>query len=937
VRFPRSHRKESTVFSMHPLSRRLIHPAARLLPLAVLAVLAGAALPAAGQPVGGGDDGSWVSLNPPRAAGLSVRLTDVSCPNEITCFAVGDAGTILATNDGGTWQRQASHSTARLSAIDCPHEWTCMVVAGRSVLATSNGGGKWDHLPVRSPGLLHDVACATVRICVAVGESGTIVTTSDFGQIWHAVTPVTDQDLRGVSCPAPRTCFASGGQGIFLSSEDGGVTWRVRLDRRPPRNSRSVGGFGRLNCPSVIDCIVISTGLEAGSNLRYGVAITSDSGTTWTDTFIGIGHVGATSIDCPALGECFLTLPAPLDRIVETTDGGRTWEPQFAGLELAPEIEAISCPTSFDCIVVGANGTLGQTTLAGADWTLTPVPLGSLNAIVCPQAQDCYAVGEAGNLVVSHDGGASWQSQSVPRIAGPAERVSTSTVAFTGIDCTSPTECIAVGTDVSTDTTGSAVVFGTTDGGLSWSLLHRSEAGGLRAIDCPSTAACYAVGPGAGGRQILLSSHGGAMWSRQDVRGLTSLIDIDCPADDTCYAVGGVVAVTTDAGDTWRVLDLGLHGRFAVNPYAVTCPTALRCLVLARASDFRVRLIRTEDGGASWKDHTPPRTWVRDAGGIRCFSDLDCILIGDRMLTTADGGRTWHILAGSGPLAFGTVSGITCATPEACMASTFGGLILAWNHAPSLDLNGDLPGTDATATFTVGGSPVLVFEAGGLADPDPWQLLESVSIAIANPLDAPREQLSVDLSSQTGDRISLGISMSNQRGTLVLSGINTVANYQRVLSTLRYANTAADPDTLERVIKIVANDAALDSNIATSTVTIRQASPPELTLSGFTAAAEADGRVTLAWETTAEPKVAGFFVRRAREAGATAVPVHPAPIPAKGSATTGARYGFDDFPGVGRFRYWLEAVDAAGVRQVIAAANLRVGMGRAYLPHLGGR
>lgn len=896
----------------------------------MLALLAGAALPAAGQPVGGGEDGSWVSLNPPRAAALSARLTDVSCPNEFTCFAVGDAGMILATNDQGTWQRQASHATVRLSAIDCPQELMCMVVAGRSILATFDGGGKWDLLPVRSPGMLLDVACATDRTCVAVGESGTIVTTNNFGQIWHAVAPVTDQDLRGVSCPAPRTCFASGGDGVFLSSEDGGETWRVRLDRRSPSNPRSVGGFGQLSCPSVTDCIVITTGLEAGSNLRYGVAITSDAGMTWSESFFGIGRSGATSIDCPELGECLLTLPAPLDRVVMTTDGGRTWEPQFAGLELAPEIEAISCPTSFTCIVVGANGTLGQTHLDGADWTLTPVPLGSLNAIVCPQAQDCYAVGEAGNLVVSHDGGATWQSQSVPRVAGPVVGARTSTVVFADIDCSSPTACVAVGTDFVAGTTGSPIVFGTNDGGASWGLLHRSESGGLRAVDCPSAAACYAVGPGTGGRQILLSSHGGALWSRQDVAGLMmGVIDMDCPVEATCYAVGGGVAVTTDAGDTWRVLDLGLHGRFAVQPYAITCPTALRCLVLARTSDFRVRLLRTDDGGTTWKDHTPAWGWVGDASGIDCFSDLDCILIGDRMLATADGGRTWHALAGSGPLAFGTISGVSCATPGACMASTFGGLIMAWNHPPTVDLNGDLPGTDATATFVAGGPPVPIFDAGGLADPDPWQLLDSVSIAIVNPLDAPYERLSV------GDGIRVGFSYRN--GTLELSGINTIARYQQVLSTLRYANTAADPDTLERVIKIVANDAALDSNVATSTVTIRQASPPELTLSGFTAVAEADGRVALAWETTAEPKVTGFFVRRARWAGATAVPVHPAPIPAKGSATTGARYGFDDFPGVGRFRYWLEAVDTAGLRQVIAAANLRVGVGRAYLPHLGGR
>ena len=57
-------------------------------------------------------------------------------------------------------------------------------------------------------------------------------------------------------------------------------------------------------------------------------------------------------------------------------------------------------------------------------------------------------------------------------------------------------------------------------------------------------------------------------------------------------------------------------------------------------------------------------------------------------------------------------------------------------------------------------------------------------------------------------------------GILTLQGADTVANYQQVLRTVTYNNTSQNPNTTARVIEFTANDGAMASNLATTTLSI---------------------------------------------------------------------------------------------------------------------
>lgn len=85
----------------------------------------------------------------------------------------------------------------------------------------------------------------------------------------------------------------------------------------------------------------------------------------------------------------------------------------------------------------------------------------------------------------------------------------------------------------------------------------------------------------------------------------------------------------------------------------------------------------------------------------------------------------------------------------------------------------------------------------------------SMTVAITNLLDEGNEFLASDV---TGTNIAQDYNATT--GVLSLTGDDTAANYQAVLQSITYNNTAAIPDPTTRVISFVANDGLDDSNPA---------------------------------------------------------------------------------------------------------------------------
>ena len=137
---------------------------------------------------------------------------------------------------------------------------------------------------------------------------------------------------------------------------------------------------------------------------------------------------------------------------------------------------------------------------------------------------------------------------------------------------------------------------------------------------------------------------------------------------------------------------------------------------------------------------------------------------------------------------------------------------------PQLDLNGPSEaGTGAEAQFEIGAGPRAV----GLEDlsiVDDGDSLVSAAVQLTNVLNPAEEILTVDTA-----ETFINASYEDATGTLLLVGNDTLANYEKVLRSLRYENVAKDQDLTERVIEITVNDGGNSSNLARARLTLESA------------------------------------------------------------------------------------------------------------------
>jgi len=118
-----------------------------------------------------------------QESGSTEDLLGVAFSDAVHGWAVGEAGLILATTDGGaTWSAQDSGSSVDLGAVACTGAGYGWVVGkAGAILATSDGGATWSAQDSGSSADLRAVTFSDVAHGWAVGADGAIlaITSSD--------------------------------------------------------------------------------------------------------------------------------------------------------------------------------------------------------------------------------------------------------------------------------------------------------------------------------------------------------------------------------------------------------------------------------------------------------------------------------------------------------------------------------------------------------------------------------------------------------------------------------------------------------------------------------------------------------------------------------------------------------------------------------------
>ena len=148
-------------------------------------------------------------------------------------WAVGQDGTVLATQNGGeSWQTRTSGTTKWLTsdsfAGDGQRGWA--VGQDGTVLATQNGGESWQAQKSGINRLLNSVYFAgDGQRGWAVGQDGTVLATQNGGESWQAQTSRTNKLLNSVSFAGDgQRGWAVGEDGTILATQNGGESWQAQ-------------------------------------------------------------------------------------------------------------------------------------------------------------------------------------------------------------------------------------------------------------------------------------------------------------------------------------------------------------------------------------------------------------------------------------------------------------------------------------------------------------------------------------------------------------------------------------------------------------------------------------------------------------------------------------------------------------------------------------
>ena len=315
-------------------------------------------------------------------------------------------------------------------------------------------------------------------------------------------------------------------------------------------------------CMSVGSSAFRSGGVDNSSN----TLIERWNGKTWS-ILASPGGTGATlyGVSCTSTTFCIA-----VGSVVERWNGTK-WSivtsPTAAG-----GLNAVSCTSTTFCIAVGNvverwNGTKWSIVTSPSD------PGGNsrvLADVSCTTAAKCFAVGftNAGGVGRPAALTQSWNGTKWSIVASPAP--SRAYTAFSGVSCTNPTNCTAVGYS---QTASSRFNFGPPKtlverwNGKRWSIVTSPNPGTtnsrLTAVSCATPTSCVAVGQSTSAAdrtsalKTLVEGWNGTAWSNitsPNPAGSTvsGAADVSCAGTKSCVAVG---RYTTTTGP--RAVDAG--------------------------------------------------------------------------------------------------------------------------------------------------------------------------------------------------------------------------------------------------------------------------------------------------------------------------------------------------------------------------------------------
>ena len=329
-----------------------------------------------------------------RFSSATPRLEAVWTSNGKRLWAVGESGTIVTSDDGKNWRREASGTENFLHSIVGTSDNKRLWAAGSNgTILESDDGEHWKSCASNTSADLESIyASSDAKHLWAVGDRGTILA-SDDGEYWSSQTSGTQNDLHSVyGTMDGKQVWAVGMRGTILESGGNGH-WT-------PRSSGTEGYLWSI------------FGTEGGKRLwilsAEGKLLTSDDGHHWNSSSIGAAQY-VTSIFVSDTGTKWVV---GNNGTILRSEGGAQWKPVNSGtmcnlrsLTGSSDGRHLWAVGEQDTILQSEDGEQWQSATHAIQYDL-------LSVFGAADGRKLWIVGQDGRVLESQDG-QSWKSQAI--------------------------------------------------------------------------------------------------------------------------------------------------------------------------------------------------------------------------------------------------------------------------------------------------------------------------------------------------------------------------------------------------------------------------------------------------------------------------------------------------------------------------------------------
>jgi len=558
-------------------------------------------------------------------------IADTTFIDDVRGWAVGDAGSVLATADGGlTWTAQHSGTPlalARVRFVDARTGW----VAGSygEVLRTTDGGATWQRSSFGRNDAVQDFGAESANAAWLTTFSNEGFTTHDGGITWRKVPPAPQGTFKlafaGVDDVWSLASFFTA-QPMLAHSVEGGATW---VDVPLPAIEPGLAGYSNellFADPSHALLVGYESGYATSDPTtfvaRQTLRVTADRGATWQPVALPPGNGSLASLSFVA-GNTLFALS--FDNLQRSDDFGASWQRVPLPALLNAGAASFRAITAQRLIVTDYSARIWLSIDGGAHWALRGARgevAAGLNSVWFFDSREGLATGDDGRILRTADGGKTWAA--TPG-AGPVLR----RLQFTADG--------SIGWSI----VDGAAIARSTDRGRTWLVAvpgTSARLDGVTDFHFVDALHGWAVSPyvDGSGSAVFRSVDGGASWQRVAGTSLSfGYVAIRFADALHGVAVGpaGFTASSSDGGLAWTPRPTGV-------------PDAMRRVKFLDASTAVAvgeggRVLRSIDAGQSWLALGTP--------GARTLNDVQFVsaaighAVGDggTALVTGDGGLSW--------------------------------------------------------------------------------------------------------------------------------------------------------------------------------------------------------------------------------------------------------------------------------------------------------